>query len=40
MDSLAWMAWTPVTACFFAALALTLAVMTMRAIRKIGRAHV
>ena len=28
MDSIAWMAWTPPTAIFFAALACTLAVMT------------
>jgi predicted small integral membrane protein len=34
MDNLAWMAWTPVTASFFAALALTLAVMTVLAIRR------
>ena len=34
MDNLAWMAWTPVTASFFAALALALAVMTVLAIRR------
>ena len=34
MDNLAWMAWTPATASFFAALALTLAVMTVLAIRR------
>jgi predicted small integral membrane protein len=34
MGSLDWMAWTPVTACFFAALALTLAVISMLAMRK------
>jgi predicted small integral membrane protein len=34
MDNLAWMAWTSVTACFFGALALTLAVMTVLAIRR------
>jgi len=34
MDNLAWMAWTPTTACFFGALALMLAVMTALAIRR------
>ena len=34
MDNLAWMAWTPGTACFFAVLALTLTVMILLAIRK------
>jgi predicted small integral membrane protein len=28
MSNIAWMAWTPATACFFAVLGLTLAVMT------------
>ena len=32
MDSIAWMAWTPPTAIFFALLACTLAVMTWLAI--------
>jgi predicted small integral membrane protein len=34
MDNLTWMAWTPATACFFGALALTLAVMIGLAVRK------
>ena len=34
MDNLAWMAWTPATACFFGALALTLAVMIALAVRR------
>ncbi|CCD87160.1 conserved membrane protein of unknown function [Bradyrhizobium sp. ORS 285] len=33
MDSLAWMAWTPPTAIFFAALACTLVIMTLLAAR-------
>jgi predicted small integral membrane protein len=34
MDQLAWMAWTPATGVFFAALALTLLVMTLLALAK------
>jgi predicted small integral membrane protein len=34
MDHVAWMAWTPATGVFFAALALTLFVMTMLAVAK------
>ncbi|HWA46635.1 MAG TPA: DUF2160 domain-containing protein [Dongiaceae bacterium] len=34
MQSIAWMAWTPATAIFFAAIALMLAVMTVLAIRR------
>jgi predicted small integral membrane protein len=34
MDHIAWMAWTPATAVFFAALALTLLVMTLLATGK------
>ncbi len=34
MDHIAWMAWTPATATFFAALALTLLVMTLLAAAK------
>jgi len=34
MDHIAWMAWTPATGVFFAALALTLFVMTMLAAAK------
>lgn len=33
MDNIAWMAWTPPTAIFFAAIALTLATMTILAVR-------
>lgn len=33
MDHIAWMAWTPPTAIFFAAIALTLATMTVLAVR-------
>lgn len=33
MDHIAWMAWTPPTAIFFAAIALTLATMTVLAMR-------
>ncbi len=34
MDQLAWMAWTPATGVFFAALALTLLVMTLLGARE------
>ena len=33
MDHIAWMAWTPPTAIFFAAIVLTLATMTVLAVR-------